>query len=272
MRLNNLTNYNMKIQLVSYKYNISGKKRIDLTASIFNDSKADVIMFSGKTIFNSNELSLLQSMINNKKTFGIFEVQKCYVSYLLRINHALFIIKNGKIENLYSNQLFATSKDINNNIDLAKRLILELETRRKLVVDGIHFTILQCGENNILANKTTHDADRNYVYFRFKENKELDDRFTKILETTDVFLNPIHTPMGNLGKMYVRKEFFSYNSRYYFSANNSGDPKNNRFTKLESSNMIYGYFNGKRMQPEYTKYDHFSDYRIDIFEIDATSL
>ena len=258
----------MKIQLVSYKYSLSGKKRIELTASIFNDSKADVIMFSGKTIFNDNELSLLQSMIKNKKTFGIFEVKKCYVSYLLRINNALYTIKNGKIENLYSNQFFATSEDINNNIDLAKRLILELETKRKLVINGVCFTILQCGENNILANKMTSGTDSNYAYFRFKENKELDDRFTKILETTDVFLNPIHTPMGNLGKMYVRKEFLSCNNRYCFSANNTGDPKNNRFTKLESPNILYGYFNGKRMKPQETKYDHSGEYRIDVFEID----
>lgn len=258
----------MKIQLVSYKYNISGKKRIDLTASLFNDSKADVIMFSGKTIFNDNELSLLQSMIKNEKAFGIFEVQKCYVSYLLRINHALYTIKNGKIENLFSNQLFATSEDINNNIDLARRLILELETRRKLVINGVCFTILQCGENNILANKMTHGSDINYAYFRFKENKELDDRFTKILETTDVFLNPIHTPMGNLGKMYVRKQFLSSSNKYYFSASNTGDPKINRFTKLESPNMIYGYYNGKRMKPIETKYDDYGEYRIDLFEID----
>jgi hypothetical protein len=66
---------------------------------------------------------------------------------------------------------------------------------------------------NILKNI---QSEENRVEFRLAEDKILNERFLKILMETDVFLNPIHSPMGNQGKIQKRREFLSQNEKYYF--------------------------------------------------------
>lgn len=205
----------MKIQITSFKNGLSDKIRLGLTKSIINSSTADIILFSGHTIGFVNEIEKLQESLENKKTEVIFELQSINSE---KINNCLYHIKKGVINNLYTNQLFVSSADIEGNYQLADRFIHELETKRILKIEGLNFMIFQCGEINILKNI---QSEANKVEFRLKTYTDLLDRFNVLLNKTNVILNPIHTPMGNQGKMQKRREFLSGNNKYYFSTSNT---------------------------------------------------
>lgn len=142
---------------------------------------------------------------------------------------------------------------------------MELQDRRRITLGGLSFTIIQCGEINIIANK---QKENNKPYFRFENDSELNSMFKDIVKNTDVFLNPIHTPMGNLGKIHARKSMLSECNRYYFSTNNFGlyEGKN---TRKESSNIHYAYHNGKPLpQLNYMQDDKEKDsYKISYYEL-----
>jgi hypothetical protein len=227
----------MKIQLTSFIDGLSNKVRLDLTASIINNSKADILLFSGHTIYYGNAIEKLKSNIENNKTEVFFELENIKSK---KVGNCLYHIKKGKINNLYTNQLFAQSGEIENNYELADRLLNELETKRKFKVKGLFFLIMQCGEINILKNL---QRDNNRVEFRLLEYKDLLNRFNHILKNTNVILNPIHTPMGNKGKIQKRREFLSKNSRYYFSTSNTFEGSRN----LNLKSLQYAFYNGKEM-------------------------
>lgn len=227
----------MRIQLTSFQNGLSDKTRLDITSRIINNSTADSILFSGHTIGFVNEIEKLKVALKNNKIQVIFELENINSE---KINNCLYHIKNGKINNLYTNQIFTQSGEIENNYELGDRFINELETKRKFEINGLNFLIIQCGEINILKNIQN---DSNRVEFRLLNDKNLSNRFEHILKTTDVILNPIHTPMGNQGKIQKRREFLSANSKYYFSTSNT--KKGSRNLNLKS--LQYAFFNGKEM-------------------------
>ena len=119
-----------------------------------------------------------------------------------------------------TNQLFSESKEIEDNYELADRFLYELNERRILTIDNIKYLILQCGEINILRN---YQNQNNKVDFRLPQHQDLCKRFNTLLENINVVINPIHSPMGNQGKMHKRREFLSSRNKYYFSTCNTDE-------------------------------------------------
>ena len=231
----------MKIQLVSYVSDLPASRRVEITAEIFNSSRADLLLFSGYTIDTTNDLVILRSKLTNKKSKAVFELS---VLRSEMVEKCLYMIKNGKIINLYTNQLFCYSSDIENNTELADRLLFEFETRRQLKINGYSILLFQCGEINILRNV---QSDGNRVEFRLPHNIEIVNRFLEMISNTDIILNPIHTPMGNQGKMSKRREFLSGGGKSYFSACNTHENSSN----LHLKSLQYAYYDGKEIQEKY---------------------
>lgn len=223
----------MKIQITSYIYGLSDKVRFDLTKDTINNSTADLILFSGHTIGFANEIEKLQYTIKNDQSEVIFELQNIKSE---KIGNCLYHIKKGKMINLYTNQIFTQSGEIEGNYELGDRLLHEFENNRIIQIKGLSILIIQCGEINILKNI---QSEENRVEFRLSDDPILSERFTKIFTETDIFLNPIHTPMGNQGKIQKRREFFSKGNKYYFSASNTKEYSNN----LDLKSLQYAYHN-----------------------------
>ncbi len=230
----------MRIQITSYISGLSDKDKFELTKEIVNNSTADLLLFSGHTIGFVNEIEKLKTSITNKETEVIFELKDINTE---KIKNCLYHIKNGEIQNLYTNQLFAESVEIENNYQLADRLLYEFENKRKFNIKKLSFLVIQCGEMNILKNI---QSEENRVEFRLAEDKILNERFLKILMETDVFLNPIHSPMGNQGKIQKRREFLSQNEKYYFSTSNTKDDSKN----LDLKSLQYAFYNGNDLIEE----------------------
>ena len=168
-------------------------------------------------------------------------------SYFLNLKNCLYNIENGVIHNMFTNQFFSTSGEINDNEPLCERFINELETRRRLNVKGYNCLILQCGEINIIRNL---QKEGNRPVFRHQQKVDLEDRFNNLMKNTQIILNPIHTPMGNQGKMEKRREYFSDDNRYYFSVSQNGTMERNGVIKpipLDSRRLQYAFFNGKSL-------------------------
>ena len=191
----------MKIELVSYMWDSSEKQRLSDTLDILNNSKSHLILFPGGTFDSLKTLEKLK--IENKKTEAIIEVRNCNSHY---VQNSLFRISKGKIINLNTFQFFAESKEIENNYYLGKMLLDELDTKRLIKVKNKNALILQCGEINILKNI---QSQNNKTTFRLNAFPSLKAKFEKILQKSEIILNPIHTPMGNQGKMESRRRFLS---------------------------------------------------------------
>lgn len=225
----------MKIELVSYINKLTDSERLLATIEIINQSKADIVLFSGHTIGFVNDIQILRENITNTKTIVFFELKDINSG---KISNCLFKISRGIIRQIYTHQLFTTSTEIENNEELADLFLNEILVHRQFKIKGIIFTIFQCGELNILKNI---QSQNNKVEFRFSDNKILSKNFKQILDSTNVFLNPIHTPMGNQGKMSKRRIYLSKNNRYYFSTSNTDLQKSN----LHLKSLQYAFFNGK---------------------------
>lgn len=231
----------MIIQLVSYKTTLLAECRLWHTANIINSSKADLIMFSGHTLASHSDAFELNSLISNKTTTAILEVKENAICELKPIQNSLFLLKDGIVRDMYTHQLFTDSATINTYPELGDHLLFELETRRCFYAANRNVIVLQCGENGILKNK---QSEGNKAVFRFEDDKELTKRFTAILDNTHIVLNPIHTPMGNQGKMRKRREYYSDNNRAYFSAANFSDDES-----ISNKSLQYACVNGIEQEP-----------------------
>ena len=82
----------------------------------------------------------------------------------------------------------------------------------------------------------------------------------KLLQSVDIILNPIHSPMSNYDKIEKRRIFLSDSKRYYFSVCNAVGK-----VGFDSSRIIFGYYNGKPIQKteEYCS----GDYKIVTYQI-----
>lgn len=228
----------LKIELVSLRSSLKWQKRHSIFVDIINHSSSDIILFCGHSLIKEDEVFSLEQEIANKDVTVLFEVREIEESDFVKFKHGLFMVEQGKPRNLFTNQLFSTHGELDNNEMLCERFIQELENKRHFVIKEKRILILQCGELNIIKNLQGKD---NQPIFRIPQREDLQVRFEKLLEKTDIVLNPIHTPMGNQGKMHKRRELLSSNNRFYFSTSQNGEKK------MEANSLQYAYYNGKEL-------------------------
>ena len=231
----------MIVQLVSYKSTLRADSRLQHTAEIINSSKADLILFAGHTLASHRDVDELNTLLDNNMTTAVIEVKKDAKSKSLPVYHSLFLLQNGVAKDIYTHQLFTDSKTIKAYPELGEHLMLELETRRNFSAANRNVSIIQCGENNILRNI---QSEGNRAVFRFEDDAILNQRFAAFLNKTDIILNPMHSPMGNQGKMRKRRELFSSNNRAYFSTANYVDEE-----AIYNKSVQYACINGKEQEP-----------------------
>ena len=231
----------MIVQLVSYKSTLRADSRLQHTAEIINSSKADLILFAGHTLASHRDVDELNTLLDNNMTTAVIEVKKDTKSKSLPVYHSLFLLQNGVAKDIYTHQLFTDSKTIKAYPELGEHLMLELETRRNFSAANRNVSIIQCGENNILRNI---QSEGNRAVFRFEDDAILNQRFAAFLNNTDIILNPMHSPMGNQGKMRKRRELFSSNNRAYFSTANYVDEE-----AIYNKSVQYACINGKEQEP-----------------------
>ncbi len=237
----------MTLELISFRYNLTAPRRLELMIDLVNQSKADMMVFCGHTLKDQDDLCSLREQIRNVTSFVLFEVKQVEDSNFLNLKNCLYYIENGIVHNMFTNQFFSTSGEINDNEPLCERFINELETRRRLNVKGHNCLVLQCGEINIIRNL---QKEGNRPVFRHQRRTDLEDRFNNLIKNTQIVLNPIHTPMGNQGKMEKRREYFSDDNRYYFSVSQNGIMERKGINKtilLDSRRLQYAFFNGKSL-------------------------
>jgi hypothetical protein len=226
----------MKIQTIVYKNSIPWQLQDELNTHLFNNSDADIVLFPGWSFNDTNQIENFQNSLSNKNTFGVLELKELHSREL---KNALFSIQNGEIK-FSSFQLFSTSTEITNNIVLGQIFVNQFATAKAFKVKNKTVRVIQCGELNILRNE---QANGNRVQFRVDDNK-LEKVFRALLKDTSIILNPLHTPMGNQGKMHARRKFLSSNKRLYISTSNVKTE-----TDLEKSKSAhYVYYDGHEMQ------------------------
>ena len=233
--------------------------------NIVNLSQADLIIFCGHTLKDKQDLEELKNFIENKSVFVLFEVKQIEESGFLNLKNCLYYIKEGIVHNLFTNQFFSTKDEIEGNESLCERFVNELETRRRFVVKGMNCLVLQCGEINIVKNIQKED---NKPVFRHGQRKDLEERFNNLLNNTQIIINPIHTPMGNQGKMEKRREFLSANNRYYFSVSQNGTrlKKDDKYViSMDSRSLQYSFYNGFALMG--IDYEYTKDYQKRLFEL-----
>lgn len=231
----------MVIQLVSYKSTLRANSRLRHSINIINNSTADLILFAGHTLENEVDVFKLNQNIENTRTCALIEVKLNSTSELNSMKHSLFLLQNGMVKDLFTCQLFIDSHDINTHPKLAEHLLLDLETRRKFYVANKEVVVFQCGENSILRNI---QSEGNKTVFRFQDDINLNKRFENVLSNANIILNPIHSPMGNQGKMHKRREYFSNHNRAYFSSANFDDDNS-----INNKSIQYAYINGIEQKP-----------------------
>lgn len=247
----------LKIELVSLRSNLKKAKRHSIFVDMINHSCSDIILFCGHSLIKEDEVYFLDQEITNTNVTVLFEVREIEESEFVKYKNGLFIVEQGKSRNLFTNQLFSTHDEIDNNEMLCERFIHELENKRHFVIKEKSILILQCGELNIIKNL---QGKENQPIFRIPQREDLQARFEKILEETDIVLNPIHTPMGNQGKMHKRRELLSANNRFYFSVSHNGE------RKMEAHSLQYAYHNGKVLNE--SNIEVTDDYQIRIYVIE----
>lgn len=251
----------MKVELVSFKHSIRTNKRVKYISEIVNQSKADLILFPGDTVNHEEDLDSLQDTIDNHHPSVLIEVRKVFVSAMVGTQkHCPNIIQGGKAKSLFTCQLFSASDHIAKNESLAERFINELETRRKLEVNGKKVLVLQCGERWILAN--TKEGNNWKSYFRFPNRPDLEDRFFKLLDQTDIILNPVHTAGERSFYVESQAQLLSSHGRCFFYTADTG----NRTERVDAVFNQYAYRNGIPLKELKTP-NKTNDYLISLYDI-----
>jgi hypothetical protein len=249
----------MDIQLVSFKSSLRENSRLRYTADIINSSTSDLILFPGQALPYDIDILFLKDWVENKKTTAVIEVKNDNSSSLNPLYNSLYILQRGVLRSMYTCQLFTDTIDIHAHPDVAEHFILDLETRRKFTVANRKAVVIQCGENGIIRNI---QSEGNRAEFRFQNDPKLRKRFDNVLNNTDIILNPIHSPMGNQGKMAKRREYFSANNRSYFSTANFDNADS-----IKNKSLQYAYVNGVEQEPSDIKVGKRDAYVIRTFVI-----
>ena len=230
----------MKIQLIGFDYGLNPNYKLDLVKETVNSSDADLILFPGHTLRDYDDLVYLEGNISNDKSTVVVEMIDSFPTTCLHLHNALFLIREGLFEDMYTSQIFATAKDINRNHVLMSKLLDEIP-RRQFECCGKHITVLHCGETALLASDK---AEGYKASFRFKDESELNERYEKMLASTDIFLNPIHDLQGEQGVMAQRRATLSSGGRYYFS---TCELNEGMWGKLSSKRIQYAWYDGQEL-------------------------
>lgn len=248
----------MEIQLVSFHCcrltRKERKYRIDTISSILKETKADFVMFSEHVLKSKEDLHTINNNIGQKHVTALFELNE---SYGLKGNR-LYLLHNGKISDLQTHQIYFDSAGATeHNIEI---LIDEMEQHRQFEVEGIKFLIIQCGENNILKGNT------GCAEFRWPNRIDLKRRFTKLLNKTDIVLNPVHSRWGRFGNFLCRIRKFSENKRYCFSCTQMINNQLFSARKDPGHNSTHVVMHSKkRIAPIYT--NEIENYLLQTYEI-----
>ena len=250
---------NMIVQLVSFPISRLTLKereyRIDTISRILNETDADFVMFSEHILKSKDDLFKIGENVRHKHITALFELDELKG---LKGNK-LYLLQNGKINNLETNQIFSTSeKATENNIEF---LIEELVQHRQFDVAGKHFLVIQCGENNILKGNTG-SAD-----FRLQNRPDLKRRFFGILNGVDIVLNPVHSRWGRFGCFLCRMRKYSEKKRYSLSCTRIVDNNQLKLArKNPDHNVTHVVMHSKRrISPIYT--NQVEDYLLQTYEI-----
>lgn len=234
----------MIVQLVSYRNKCTSKRKVELTRQLFNESEADLLLFPGHTIDTATELERVASKLNNKKTTAFLELKELGGRGLTNWS---FKIEANQLLNCHTHQLFASSSEVNSSPFLIESLFNEIKNNRIHSVKSRKVCLLVCGELNVLTNLQKHKI-KNKVAFR-TENTQVKKKFSDLFGSVDVFLNPLHTPMGNQGKMHKRRVFLSSHGRAYFSTANlfaKGSSYEESFKSMKA--LQYAYADGHDLE------------------------
>lgn len=233
----------MKIQLVGFDFCLNPNDRLDIVKEVINRSEADLILFPGHTLRDEDDIYYLSNKLTNIKSVVVLELEEADPTSCMHTRNELYIYRDGAFSDLYSSQIFSTADDIIGNEVLMEKFFDEL-FRRTLECCGKMITVLQCGETALLASSK---ADRYKASFRFKNNDKLNRRYEQMLNSTDIFLNPIHDLQGEQGVMAQRRITLSADGRYYFSTCALNEEMANNFS---SKRLQYAYFNSAALSSE----------------------
>jgi hypothetical protein len=234
----------IKIGLVSFYVNLDKKEMVlrntEAVSEVVNAyHNLDLLVFPGWTLLSLYELRRVQQRNENRNTICLLETWRDFDD---EWRHAGYALQGKDILISHAPQIFATSSEISTDHDKMRRLLTELEQRRRVVIKGRTVTWLICGEINVLRNI---QSDHNRVTFRMEEAADLKAQFDGILATTDLIANPTHTIMGNQGKIAKRREFLSRGKRAYCSTSNYDCTHKPRSTLRNLRSLQYCYQSGR---------------------------
>ena len=204
----------MKIQLISFSGEMNPNYQVARVIEIINSSKADLILFPGHALRDGSDRKFVADALTNEKVTAIIEIARDGI--MNNTPNSLFIYRDGEIEDMYSSQVFTRAEQVNGNTVLMEKLLDEIP-RRQFKCDEKRVTVLQCGESAIISGKGDGE-------FRFKDNAKLNKRFEKMMDETEIFLNPIHTFQGHQNQISKRRAALSSGGRYYLSTASTNKP------------------------------------------------
>lgn len=250
----------MKIELIGYSSCDDSKEEKSFKASIMREvlttSTSDIVVFPGSSILSMDDfMSIINDItITIKVRLVIFEVSSIKDTkkgkdskskdrdsfgegYCYDIVHRRFILDAFK-------QRYAMGSDLDRDPELFNKLYDEWNNGlRSFKYGGKTFTVLMCGETAMLKCNMVN-RKMGPAQFRFNGIQAL-AKFQKIIDGTDVFLNPIHTIQGNQGKIKRRREVLSSSDRVYFSTASVESGK----VSAKSVSLQYAVCNGLDLQP-----------------------
>jgi hypothetical protein len=229
-----------------------------LVSDIIKKAKGtDLVLFSGWTLRDKAELEEVV-----RRTAGTTQTVILEVGFGLKAKDAsegYYVISPKKDGPTALKQEFATSDDVNGERDRINSYLDKLEKERCFNISGRKMRLIICGENSVLRNI---QSQGNAVACRIDDEGSR-RRLDAILRDTDVFLNPSHTPPGNLHKMQKRWEFLSTDGRaaLFVTNENPGKGKN-----LAKRSLSYAFKDGAQQETAH-ELDEAGNYRITFVEI-----
>lgn len=231
----------MKCALISVKRD-ERLENVKLVLDVLEKTKdMDLIIFPGWTLTDVDQLNKVIGKLSKPHPTLVLEVYKKSTkpkNYL--DSEGYYVIKNGKPVISARQQPFYLSSQINE--ENGREYLDELENDRLFETGDKRVRLIICGENNILKNE---QSKHNEVSCRL-EDEESKIKMKSILDDTNLFINPAHTPMGNLGKMKKRWEFLSKDDRAALFVTNEQSHKPN----LEKKSLRYAFINGQEIPLE----------------------
>ena len=131
----------MRVELVSLRNGITKKKRLNVVSDAINKSKSDLVLFCGHSVFDWNDCVELSEKLVNKDSIVLFEAKKVDESTFLMRKNCLFRIEQGRLVNMFTNQFFASSKEIEGKSDFFSKLKVVVSKVKRLSCKNRKFGI-----------------------------------------------------------------------------------------------------------------------------------